>query len=329
MRSTTRPTTACCTLPQYMGFLISEPKSSTCTRLAEVTGISHHSANRFLHRENYQPKDMYDEAVKTLNPTGGTLSIDDSVLDKPYSYSVALVGHFWSGKHHRSVKGINLITLYYTDISGLHMPVNYRIYDKSEGKTKNDYFREMLIEVLAWGLKPAFVTGDSWYSCTTNLKVIKNHQTGFVFAVETNRTVSLVNGRWQQVQDLDIPDNGLEVFLKDFGKVALFRTMLKDQRRHYVVYLPEEVPFERDDFSKIHDQHWQIEQYHRAIKQVCHIEHFQVRSEQPVRNHIFAAILAFVYLQKMQMAREIMNIYQHQRELFKEPLIKSGVSRLW
>ena len=94
--------------------------------------------------------------------------------------------------------------------------------------------------------------------------------------------------------------------------------MLKDQRRHYVVYLPEEVHFERDDFSKIHDQHWQIEQYHRAIKQVCHIEHFQVRSEQPVRNHIFAAILAFVYLQKMQIAREVMNIYQHQRELFKE-----------
>ena len=53
---------------------------------------------------------MYDEVVKTLNPTGGTLSVDDSVLDKPYSYSVALVGHFWSGKHHRSVKGINLIT---------------------------------------------------------------------------------------------------------------------------------------------------------------------------------------------------------------------------
>ena len=55
----------------------------------------------------------------------------------------------------------------------------------------------------------------------------------------------MVKGRWQQVQDLDIPDNGLKVFLKDFGKVMLFRTMLKDQRRHYVVYLPEEVPFAR------------------------------------------------------------------------------------
>ncbi len=88
---------------------------------------------------------MYDEALEVLNPTGGTLSVDDSVLDKPYSYSVALVGYFWPGKHHRPVKGINLITLNYTDISGLHMPVNYRIYDKSEGKTKNDYFQEMLI----------------------------------------------------------------------------------------------------------------------------------------------------------------------------------------
>ncbi len=139
-----------------------------------------------------------------------------------------------------------------------------------------------------------------------------------MFAVEKNRTVSLEKGQWQQVQYLDIPDNGLDVWLKDFGKVRLFRTMLKDQHRHYVVYLPEEVPFERSDFTQIHDQRWQIEQYHRAIKQVCHIEHFQVRNERPARDHIFAAILAFVYLQTMRIAQAFTNIYQHQRELFRE-----------
>ena len=283
-----------------------------------MTGISHDSVNRFLQREDYQPKDMFDEAAQDLCLVGGTLSADDTVLDKPHSNSVALVSHFWSGKHHRVVKGINLVTLYYTDLTGRHMPVNYRICDKSEGKTKNDYFREMLIEVLAWGLKPAFVTGDSWYSCVKNLKTIKNHQTGFMFAVEKNRTVSLEKGQWQQVQNLEIPDDGLDVWLKDFGKVRLFRTTLKDQCRHYVVYLPEDVPFQRNDFTLIHDQHWQIEQYHRAIKQVCHIEHFQVRNERPVRNHIFASILSFVYLQKMQIAQEFTNLYQHQREMFKE-----------
>jgi hypothetical protein len=42
------------------------------------------------------------------------------------------------------VKGINLITLYYTDVHGHHLPVNFRVYGKSEGKTKNDYFLDMV-----------------------------------------------------------------------------------------------------------------------------------------------------------------------------------------
>ena len=29
------------------------------------------------------------------------------------------------------VNGINLITLYYTDVHGQHRPVNYRVYDKA------------------------------------------------------------------------------------------------------------------------------------------------------------------------------------------------------
>jgi len=53
------------------------------------------------------------------------------------------------------VKGINLITLYYTDPQGHHQPINYRIYDKTANKTKNDYFQEMFADVLAWGLETA------------------------------------------------------------------------------------------------------------------------------------------------------------------------------
>lgn len=66
------------------------------------------------------------------------------MIDKPYTNpsSVELVDYFWSGKHKRTVKGINLITLYYTDINQVSVPVNFRIDRKSDGKTKNDYFRE-------------------------------------------------------------------------------------------------------------------------------------------------------------------------------------------
>jgi hypothetical protein len=328
IRTITRPSTAKCTLPTYIGFLLSEPNGVSCSRLASLLHISHDSVNRFLNREFYSPKDLFNEVKPSINLTGGTLSVDDSVLDKPYAHYIALIGHYWSGKHHAVVKGINLITLYYTDPQGQHQPVNFRVYDKTDNKTKNDYFLDMLAEVLAWGLEPAFVTGDSWYSCVKNLKTIKNHQLGFLFALEANRLVSVEKGIWTQVQELDIPKDGLVVWLRDFGQVKVFRTSLKNQVRHYIIHLPDEDDstgdglkfdaFSQARFELLHDCHWQIEQYHRTIKQVCNIESFQVRGKVAVKNHIFAAICGYVKLQQMRATDVIKNCYQLQRDLFNE-----------
>jgi hypothetical protein len=210
-----------------------------------------------------------------------------------------LVGHFWSGKHHRVVKGINLITLYYTDIHGQHLPVNYRLDDKSEGQTKNDYFQDMRAEVLAWGLQPVVITGDSWYSGTANLNTVKNYHRGFLLAVESNRTVSIQPSQWIQVKELDLPKEGLMVWLRHFGKVKRFRTQLKDQLRHYVVHLTDTQPlsrFDRTAFQHYHDHHWQIEPYHRVSKPVCHLERFPVRQEVAIRNHLVTALGGYVYL---------------------------------
>lgn len=295
---------------------MSEPRHPTCTQLGETLAISHDSVNRFLLREQYEPSDLYAEALTVVNPLGGTLSVDDTVLDKPYANQMAYVGHFWSGKHHRAVKGINLISLYYVDIQGKSAPLNYRVYDKTEGKTKNDYFIEMLEEVLAWGLQPAYVTADSWYACVGNLKTVKKHGLAVQMAVENNRLVSVEKGTWTQVQKLDIPPDGRLVWLKDFGQVKLFRTTLKDQPRHYVTYLPHDDydDFNQQHFQRVHDQHWEIEQF----KQVCHIERFQVRTDTAIRNHLFAALCGFVQLQKMKTAEVISNAYRWKRELYRE-----------
>jgi hypothetical protein len=305
----------------YMGFLMSEPKAITCTRLSEIMNVSHDSVNRFLLREAYEPRDLFNEASKLLNIQGGTLSVDDTVLDKPYSQKMDLVGYFWSGKHHRAVKGINLLTLYYTDPQGRHLPVNYRVIDKAENKTKNNYFQEMLIEVLAWGLDPAFITGDTWYACEKNLKTVKNHGRGFMFAIASNRIVSTEKSSWTQVQTLDVPETGMMVWLRDYGQVKLFRTKLKNQLRHYVVHLPNEKSysaFGHNQFQNLHDQHWQIEQYHRMLKQVCNIERFQVRGKTAICNHIFASLCSFVQLQQMRFSQLINNAYQWNRNLYSK-----------
>ncbi|OLN14516.1 hypothetical protein BUE68_12515, partial [Corynebacterium diphtheriae] len=77
---------------------------------------------------------------------------------------------------------------------------NFRIYDKSESKTKNDYFMDMLSEVLSWGAKIQFITGDSWYSSTENLKTIRKYGIRFMFGVDSNRKVSPEKGQWFQLR---------------------------------------------------------------------------------------------------------------------------------
>lgn len=220
----------------YTLFLLAESKYSGCTRLAEILeGLSHDSVNRFLLRERYEPKDLFNEVKSQINLSGGTLSGDDTVVDKPYSnpYLTELIGYFWSGKHHRVVKGIHLITLYYTDLFGKSVPINYRIYNKREGKTKNDYFREMVIEVLSWGLQPKTVTTDAWYASRENLKFLKDKDVGFFMGIAKNRSLAINARDYTQVKNLKIPDEGLIVHLKNFGQVKVFCRTFKNEENRY------------------------------------------------------------------------------------------------
>ena len=297
-------------------------------RLSEIMkNISHDSVNRFLNRERFTGQDLYNESAKELNIVGGSLSVDDSVLDKPYSNPAHadLIDYFWSGKHHKAVKGINLITMFYVDVVGKCLPVNFRIYDKKQTKTKNDHFREMLTELLLWGLQPAIITGDTWYSGLNNLKHIRKNALDFLFGVEKDRQVSLEKGSYVRVDHVNdikvIPDDGLVVYLKEFGKVRLFRQLFKQEYRYYIMGVAtlenlDSITYER--FKKTHAEHWQIETYHRAIKQVCNIERFQVRNKNAIKNHVYCAIRAFCNLELMKIKHSIANWYQLQRSLFND-----------
>ena len=65
IRTITRPSTARCTLPMYVGFLLSEPNGVSCSRLGSHMAISHDSVNRLLNRESYSPGDLFSE-VKSI-----------------------------------------------------------------------------------------------------------------------------------------------------------------------------------------------------------------------------------------------------------------------
>jgi hypothetical protein len=60
--------------------------------------------------ENYTPEDLFKEVEPKIELEGGTVSVDDMVIDKLYSdpTKAELIDYFWSGKHKKTVKGINV-----------------------------------------------------------------------------------------------------------------------------------------------------------------------------------------------------------------------------
>lgn len=71
-------------------------------------------------------------------------------------------------------------------------------------------------------------------------------------------------------------------------------------------------------FDRLNSRHWRIEQYQRAIKQVCKIESVQVRGKTTIKSHLFAAICGYVEFQRRKAVDIISNCYKLRRELFNE-----------
>ena len=100
---------------------------------------------RLPRKQHSDPEPLWIEVKKFVTLKGGYLIVDDKTLDKSYSKKIGFVRYQWSGKHHRTDKGIGLITLIWTDDENI-LPVDFRIYDIDEDeKSKNDHFLEYFL----------------------------------------------------------------------------------------------------------------------------------------------------------------------------------------
>ncbi len=104
----------------YINFLVATPLVFTCTEAARVQPdiprrAAHDALTRLLQRLDPDPTPLWNEAKQHVVLHDGLLIVDDSTLDKPYARTIELVRRHWSGKHHRVVAGINLVTLLWSD----------------------------------------------------------------------------------------------------------------------------------------------------------------------------------------------------------------------
>jgi putative transposase len=288
----------------YINFLVATPKAYSCLEAGRVQpdradAPAHDALTRVLHRLDPDPSQVWDEANQHVTLTDGLLILDDTTLDKPYARQIGLVRRHWSGKHHRVVAGINLVTLLWSD-GDAAIPCDYRLLDKpTDGQTKNDHFQAMLTTARTRGFAPKLVAFDSWYSSLANLKLIRSFGWRWLTQLKANRQVDPDRTGNRAVSDQPIAPHGSIVHLKGYGLIKVFRIVTPDGDTEHWATNDLDMGFaERDDWA---GKVWTIETYHRGLKQFCGVERAQVRAARAQRNHIGLAIRAFLRLEHQRL----------------------------
>ena len=284
----------------YIQFLIATPKVCSATEAARAQPdgervAAHDAFTRLLHRLEPDAQTLWKEAAPQVERQGGVLVVDDSTLDKPYAKHIELVQRHWSGKHHAVVEGINLITLLWSE-GDRHVPLDYRIYDKSgDALTKNDHFRALLETAHMRGFMPECVVFDSWYSSLENLKQIRDGGWTWLTRLKANRLVNPDQTGNRPVAQVETDTHGTLVHLKGYGLIRLFLIVAPDGDREY--WATNDLNMKALTRVRFAGYAWTIETYHRGIKQYCSIERAQVRAARAQRNHIQLALRAFLRLE--------------------------------
>jgi hypothetical protein len=316
------------TKEKYIEYLISTPINYTCTNLSEhLENVSHDAISDYLKKNKITPNENWKRVEKLIKNTRESfLIVDDSVQDKRYSKSIELVKRQYSGAVGGLVRGIGVVNLVHSDGKDYY-PIDYRIYDNSvDGKTKNDHFSEMLINaVSAKQILAKRVLFDSWYSSWQNLKLVNSLQLFFYTTLKSNRLVSLSKEtgyvhldsiEWTQQQ----LEHGILVKLKKVPfKVKLFKLVATNGSIDWLITNELDENLTTQVAKTNNDVRWQIEEFHRDIKQLTGSQKCQCRKARSQRTHLACCYHAWLSL-KVKATELKISLYQLRKNLFSDYL---------
>jgi SRSO17 transposase len=290
------------TKKEYIEYLISTPVNYTCSNLAKhLEDVSHDAVNDYLHRERLTARHLWEQVQSLLNDSPeACLIVDDSVQAKKHARKMDLVKRQYSGNEGGLVQGIGVVNLVHTD-GETYYPVDFRIYAKDmDGKTKNDHFREMVLNAKQdKNIQANTVLFDSWYGSWENLKLVNTLGMVFFTTLKSNRMVSLSKeDDYIHLDEIDWTDERLErgvsIKLKKVPfRVQLFKLVAPNGDIDWII-TNSDASLTTDDVQDEDAKRWQVEQLHRELKQLTGIEKCQCRKQRAQRNHIACCYQAWL-----------------------------------
>jgi len=323
----------------YSDYLITSFTLTTAVGLSELLdrGYSHDQISRFLAQEKLLPKDfwkMVKALIRKAESEDGVVIVDDTLEEKPYTTENDIICWHWDHSKDRNVKGINIVNFVYCSENEygveINLPLSYEIVEKKEqyfdtktnkikrrsAITKNEIVRERLRTIVQLNkVKFKYIVWDTWYSSTENLEYV--HQTlkkYFVSALKTNRTVALSEndkrqGKFTNIESLGIETNRIyKVWLKGLDlEVRLVKQVFtnEDGSTGESYLITNDLELSYDQICTIYKKRWNVEVFHKSLKQNASLEKSPTKHEVTQSNHIFASMIAYCKLEILKFKKNM------------------------
>ena len=221
------------------------------------------------------------------------------------------------------VKGINFVSTLYRN-SGAALPIGFELvakteeyFDKKTKKmkrrspiTKNEMAREMVAQTVKNGVIFRFLVFDAWFSAKENLKFIKHDlKKEVICPIKSNRQVATSfkdtqRGQWQTVSTLEIKPNRVQkIYLEgvEFPLLLAKQVFKNEDQSESVLYLiSSDTTIGSDQITTIYQRRWNVEVYHKSLKQNVSLEKSPTRTETTQTNHFFAALCGYIKLEMLK-----------------------------
>lgn len=333
----------------YTDFLLSSFTLVTATGLAKLldNGYSHDQISRFLSQGKFDNKDFWKcmkRLIRQVETDTSVLVIDDTIEEKPHSTENDLICWHFDHCTDKNVKGINIVNfLYYSDTlaeTDINLPCAFELvyktekyYDAKAKKekrrspiTKNQMVQKRLrILVQQNQLKFKYVLWDTWFSSKENLDFVHyNLKKQFVVALKSNRTLALSEsekrqGQFEKIEELDLQANQThEVWLKglDFPVLLVKQVFTNKDGSTGVLYLiTNNLELSYTDICTIYQKRWNVETFHKSLKQNAALEKSPTKYEVTQSNHIFASMIAYAKLEILKIKQKA-NHFQIKSRLY-------------
>ena len=302
----------------YVQFLIASPRVVSAVKAGRVQPIrpnapGHDAFTRLLADREPDPAALWGRGPtpRSRGPAGCSCWMT-STLDKPYAREMALVGRHWSGKHKDVVRGINLLTLLWTDGDAL-WPCDFRLLtpkpkaeeiekasepkpgSRAEGDQERPLPRHARRRQGPWtGSTPGAVRlmvllpGEPQGRARSRLALPHSGQVQPAGRSRSDGQSADLGGEHLGGGNLDPPSRA-SAWSKAFRIVST-----NGDAEHWITN-----DLGMDEAGRLAGSElaWGIEDYHRGLKQFTGVERCQARRENSQRNHIGFAIRAFVRLE--------------------------------